>query len=140
MTQKICIPTKMDKLPDNCHQCEMIRKARFSDNAVCHVTGESVREYGTYRALWCPLRDCESNENPPLTLDELRKMDGDPVWVEDFVNHKCTGWYLSKNLGYGMVGFKLSDLPAEHHLIGTNLEDGYNDLFIAYRRKREGTK
>lgn len=31
--------------------------------------------------------------NPPLTLDELREMDGEPVWLE-WGGHPQTGWAL----------------------------------------------
>lgn len=34
----------------------------------------------------------EQERNEPLTLDELRKMDGEPVWV--VLSGKHRGWYL----------------------------------------------
>ena len=39
------------------------------------------------------LREQEERENPkPLTLDELLKMHGEPVWV--VVSERALGWYL----------------------------------------------
>lgn len=32
--------------------------------------------------------------NEPLTLEQLREMDGEPVWVEMKIFHKLTGWAI----------------------------------------------
>lgn len=43
------------------------------------------------------LREQEERENPkPLTLDELREMDGEPVWIDDWVEDSH-GWELSED-------------------------------------------
>lgn len=34
------------------------------------------------------------SQNNPLTLEELLKIDGEPVWCECKGNPKCNGWYL----------------------------------------------
>ena len=39
-----------------------------------------------------PIRPLETPPNEPLTLDELREMDGDPVWVDDENNKR--NWAL----------------------------------------------
>lgn len=33
-------------------------------------------------------------ENKPLTMEQLRKIDGQPVWVEDLKNHDRSAWRL----------------------------------------------
>lgn len=43
------------------------------------------------------LREQEERENrKPLTLDELRQMDGEPVWIDDWFED-FHGWELSKD-------------------------------------------
>ena len=43
------------------------------------------------------LREQEERENrKPLTLDELRKMDGEPVWIDDWFED-FHGWELSED-------------------------------------------
>lgn len=63
--------------------------------------------------------------NNPLTLDQLREMDGEPVWVE----RECGGQYR---------------IIANCDKYFTNFEDGryllnnqYGKTWLAYRRKRE---
>ena len=63
------------------------------DDAIAHLddtlsdTGrkwscESCRmEHVQLRAWLAELRDIKQERNEPLTLDELRKMDGEPVWI-----------------------------------------------------------
>lgn len=34
------------------------------------------------------------HENKPLTMEQLRKIDGQPVWVEDLKNHDRSAWRL----------------------------------------------
>ena len=47
------------------------------------------------------LRDRIARQNPrPLTLDELRKMDGEPVWLKDGIGE---GWFLAS----AVVGSKI---------------------------------
>lgn len=70
-----------------------------------------------------PLRE----PNPPLTLEELREMDGEPVWVvsQDGRNESC--WMLID------VEYKLC---REAHG-GMAVFENYGDTWLAYRRKPE---
>lgn len=72
--------------------------------------------------------------NDPLNLEQLREMDGEPVWVESFV--------VGLNSHWGIVhGNYISDnkLPNEKGkcllLIGDT--GGYDIAWLAYRRKPE---
>ena len=72
--------------------------------------------------------------NDPLTISELREMDGEPVWIETFVVGLKSHW--------GIVhGNYISDgkLPNEKGkcllLIGDT--GGYDIAWLAYRRKPE---
>ena len=66
--------------------------------------------------------------NPPLTLEELREMDGEPVWVEGY-GIGCYDIFCGISTD-GMVQFYLPALPA----------DSYGKTWLAYRRKSEEDK
>lgn len=96
------------------------------DDAIAHLddtlsdTGrkwscESCRmEHVQLRALLDELREIKQERNTPLTLDELRKMDGEPVYIVDgdvawwdIVSFSLQGWlYLvkGKQLRYSRYG------------------------------------
>lgn len=72
--------------------------------------------------------------NDPLTLEQLREMDGEPVWVEVFVKGIKSHW--------GIVhGNYISDgkLPNEKGKCLLLISDtgGYNVAWLAYRCKPE---
>jgi len=69
------------------------------------------------QGLESSFRAVESNE--PLTLDELRSMDAEPVWIEDEFT-KFRGWELSEN-----ASDYFDDRP----------EEEYGKAWRAYRRK-----
>ena len=63
----------------------------------------------------------------PLTLDELRKMDGEPVWVQ-FLHNKIGYWYLIDCHNSEFIRFYRS---------GFFINGEYSKGFLAYRRKPE---
>ena len=63
----------------------------------------------------------------PLTLDELRKMDGEPVWVQ-FLHNKIGYWYLIDCHNSEFIRFYRSGFL----IIGE-----YGKNFLAYRQKPE---
>lgn len=71
--------------------------------------------------------------NEPLTLDELRQMDGEPVWVETIPSwlngpKKCEWVIVSWNYDEVISTSRKTYLRA----------DDYGDTWIAYRRPPEG--
>lgn len=79
-------------------------------------------------------QELESNlivleSNPPLTLDELRQMDGEPVWVEF---GECGDWRIPDFIDIGAYrGFiRFTDRSSEF------LAD-YGKDWLAYRHKPE---
>ena len=57
-----------------------LRLAReWSQGHVCSLRDGEAEEY---HAMFATMLE-ESMPNEPLTLEQLRKMDGEPVWVED---------------------------------------------------------
>ena len=81
-----------------------------------------------------PTVDYQKTPNEPLTLDELRKMDGEPVWVEE-VEH----WALIDiEKGGQLAGFPFA-IWAENGVNFTyNIED--RELHCFRRPPEEGTK
>lgn len=68
--------------------------------------------------------------NDPLTLDELREMDGQPVWVELIGIKRPSAWYL----------LNLPDKEAVNKRGGFVSLIYYGDTWLAYRRRlEEGT-
>lgn len=72
------------------------------------------------------MRDRQADEkNDPLTLDELRQMDGQPVWIDD--------WIEPYN------GLELSE-DASDYFEGRDVKK-YGSAWFAYRRQpKEGAK
>ena len=74
-------------------ECNDLNEPLTLDDAIAHLddtlsdTGhkwscESCRmEHVQLRAWLAELREIKQERNAPLTMDELRKMDGEPVWV-----------------------------------------------------------
>lgn len=75
--------------------------------------------------------------NPPLTLEELREMDGEPVWVEMFAKGLKSHWAI-------VYGKYLSDGrftgDKERCLLSIDEIGGYGLAYVAYRRKPEEIK
>ena len=75
-------------------------------------------------ALWMAIsalrqQECVGDVNKSLTLDELRKMDGEPVWL---VNQNGGRWVI-------MSGAYLWD---------SRKNADYGKTWLAYRQKKEG--
>ena len=75
-------------------------------------------------------------KNEPLTLDELRKMDNEPVWIVEYPDWGC--WELSND-----AEDYLEDRDPAFYGMTHNDPDGRNGLhklgWLAYRHKpREG--
>ena len=74
---------------------------------------------------WPPSR----THNPPLTLEELREMDGEPVWVTNPDNKFAPCWML---------------IMVRHDFVMANWEvcdfKDYGKTWLAYRRKPEEGK
>lgn len=80
-----------------------------------------AQSWGTVRDMW---NRRAVPPDPPLTLDELRKMDGEPVWAYDLTLKSLSGW--------GLV--------CEHVVEGKSRIYSflsYGDKWLAYRRKPE---
>lgn len=69
-----------------------------------------------------PTVDYQKTPNEPLTLEQLREMDGEPVWGKSLITEKPGGWFIA------CAG-------AEQ---GFGDKDTYGKTWLAYRHPPEG--
>ena len=110
------------------------------DDAIAHLddtlsdTGrkwscESCRmEHVQLRAWLAELRDIKQERNAPLTLDELRKMDGEPVWCVEITG--IEEWLFRRDGGF-------ADMYGEFTSDDFMFWDNYGKLWWCYRQKPE---
>lgn len=72
--------------------------------------------------------------NEPLTLDELRKMDGQPVWGKSLITNKPGEWFIVRVVEMSKTWF-IACAGAEQ---GFGDKDTHGKTWLAYRRPPEG--
>lgn len=66
--------------------------------------------------------------NPPLTLDELREMDGEPVWIQS-LNDEFGEWILIQKIDVGKTcAFAAIGATRDYSV-------GFGKTWLAYRHK-----
>lgn len=107
-----------------------LRLAReWSQGHVCSLRNGEAEEY---HAMFVAMLE-KSMPNEALALEQLRKMDGEPVWIVDVGPHK---WY---GPGWAIV-------DRDNCLVRTVKNwnavffESYGERWIAYRRPPEGEK
>lgn len=90
-------------------------------------------EYEELKDWWAE----EHAENVPLTWDELKEMEGEPVWVEEKYSF-CDDWHGQWEVIRNIWDNEYSDVP---YLWMTDDENRYKDtlgeIWQAYRKKRK---
>lgn len=83
------------------------------------------------------LSDCEIVPLPnyPLTMEQLREMNGEPVWVESFIRGLTSHWAIVH--GKFLSDGRFAD-DMERCLLSSDKNSGYGIAWLAYRRKPEG--
>ena len=77
----------------------------------------------------------EAPPNDPLTIDQLREMDGEPVWIKRLKGLSVcdTGWAVvdvcPNQIRVWWFGSEVEDEPSEKD---------YGETWLAYRRRRRG--
>lgn len=118
---KICLEALRAQQQPNDWICTLKCKA-LMDGGIC--------EHGGLCCLYESQRAIE--ENAPLTLDELRHMDGEPVWVH-FIGGAIIredGWFVIAEIGTSeiLIKGKVSVYKSLWY---------YGETWLAYRRKLE---
>lgn len=80
------------------------------------------------------LQEKQQRENPqPLTLDELRKMNGQPVWGQSLINDKPGEWFIVRIVEMSATWF----IACAGATQGFGDKDTYGESWLAYRRPPE---
>lgn len=103
---------------------EALRKAMWT----CGNTNNPVTRYAANAIAEKLCREAK-DENPPLTLEELRGMDGEPVWILTKYDASKSFWAIVNTKGDQVESYARVEL----------FEDYWSD-WLAYRRKRENQK
>lgn len=88
-----------------------------------------LKEYRGLLKMWNDKLDKEQ-ENQPLTWDELRTMEGKPVWVEALLYKQ---WAVIAYIGEEYIRFEGANLYAPECRIYMGEDNGWQ----AYRKERE---
>ena len=119
-------------------ECNDLNEPLTLDDAIAHLddtlsdTGhkwscESCRmEHVQLREWLAELRYIKRKRNAPLTLDELRKMDGEPVWVQSPGVPEYGRWAIVEGVGENCL-FLHDDFTCHD----------YGKTWLAYRHKKE---
>ena len=90
-------------------------------------------EAAEYHSIFAAMLE-ESMPNEPLTLDELRKMDGQPAWGKSLITNKPGEWFIVRVVEMSKAWF-IASAGAEQ---GFGDKDTYGKTWLAYRRPPEG--
>lgn len=97
--------------------------AKWAEGGVCTLREDEAREY--HKICLEALRaQREAANNAPLTLDELRKMDGEPVWIVWPDGRIKSKWWIVDNYDWHMMEF--------------DDRNDYGKTWVAYRHKAGG--
>lgn len=99
----------------------------YCDN--CGLEFGRDKEYYSYQIVeaW----NTRTQPNPPLTLEQLKEMDGQPVWVEFFSKTSKTG----KWQGWAIADTSFDGMSFSEHYLKFKY---YGRSWKAYRYKKEG--
>lgn len=93
-------------------------------------------EYWDDKAVHMP-----ETPNRPLTLEELREMAGEPVWIADLLIPDCSCYHFVQKLDGHYLLIEPRFYPAKDvmipHYCANDENQGYGRSWIAYRRKPE---
>ena len=94
---------------------------------VCGMGSSTEVSYKDKSALIKLWNTRAADENPPLTLDELRGMNGEPVWIE---SKSFTGWaIILRTIGL------TTDYVQANGKVKFRHANGYHKTWLAYRRR-----
>lgn len=121
------------KMKISISHCITSQGNRTGFSGYCESCGMSTRTKFTEAEAIADTNRRAAPENKALTMDELRKMDGEPVWIVS--GEKC---------GWAQFGYE-DEYGLNFWLFGSEVEenfspDGYRKTWLAYARKPEGSE
>ena len=128
--------------PDFCDAFHYLKAFRDAKNALDAERERAIESYcqwkdarekleaQTSQMMWVDNHfQFEISDNPPLTWDELKQMEGKPVWVE--CEYYPSRWAIIT----GVYDCKISIVG--NRLLDSELKDEQGEIWQAYRKERE---
>lgn len=110
-------------------------RSGIKDDAIAYLKAykEDKDDLTALRAYWK-----EQQENPALTWDELKQMEGKPVWLESHGDiSEFTGWAIVSNVLKDRMRFIFSHYDGDFLTYEMSLPDcTFNSKWQAYRKER----
>lgn len=100
----------------------------FSHAAGCNSCGARTKKYKTWKEAVHEWNRRAESENPPLTLEQLKQMDGQPVYIVFLLEPDKSEWKLLDGNTKRCTLFR-----SDYSLFN----DGYGKTWIAYAHKPE---
>lgn len=122
-----CSPKAYAQCPDR-HLCGPIEDATFTETSECAAFNRSVEDKPITSADHIQAMGDKEFGNVPLTLDQLREMSGEPVWIEHALWPECCRWEIVE-----AVEFNWQLLYCR----GRSAFLNYGKDLLAYRQKPE---
>ncbi len=112
-----------------------IEKAIKAMQNIDLVLSVTESEHEAARMAISALRAQAERENPqPLTLEELRRMDGEPIWGESLISGKPGEWSILRVVEMSKIWF----IACAGATQGFGDKDSYGKTWLAYRSKPKG--
>ena len=94
------------------------------NDALHYLKEYQTLQYGYVKAM------ADLENNPPLSWDELKRMEGKPVWME-CENFFCPKWVILTNV-YDYKAMFIGD-----RIVDSELKDEMGDVWQVYRKERK---
>ena len=137
-----CFDESMDLWSAECDSCQV---ARLGDSKQEAVTAWNTRTTLPAESQHCDTakyadncNSCGFCDNQPLTLEELREMDGEPVWIVPINLHEWLCDKIDGKPAYGLVRKSWVRIWREEtaDLVHSDFDfEDYNKTWTAYRQK-----
>lgn len=112
-----------------------ISALRQQEQTPCSRCGYGGKHLDAPPCTTCPAHPKGQERNEPLTLDELREMDGEPVWCVSMLSEQSE-WAILKVTEMSKTWF----IAMAGASCGYGDKDTYGKTWLAYRQKpEEGT-
>lgn len=105
------------------------------------IDADAVCERCRASGAICTGKDCEipnmptlTPPNEPLTLEQLREMNGEPVWGKSLITDKPGEWFIVRVVEMSKAWF----IACAGATQGFGDKDTYGTTWLAYRRPPDG--
>lgn len=109
----------------------------FWDEAFNHSVHPEISAESKMIAFQCMIDEAKRRSTQPLTLEELRRMDGEPIWGESLISGKPGEWSILRVVEMSKIWF----IACAGATQGFGDKDSYGKTWLAYRSKpKEGNR